>query len=126
MNKTRTRTAEIFLDENNIVHLIMFSMVVVDIEDAIDNFLVIKNITQGKKHLRLIDARKFFKIDNKAKKFIDKKEMQENTIARAIFISNNARKTAANFFLRFNANKIPTKFFTDYNEAIDWLKTLRI
>lgn len=123
MNKTQTRTAQIYLDENGILHLIMNVKVVVDVEDAIDNHLVIKNITENKPCVRLIDIRKVFKIDKRAKKFIDKKQTQANTIARAILMSNGLRKSTANFFVRFNSNLIPTKFFINYDEAIEWLKT---
>lgn len=123
MNKTQTRTAQIYLDENGILHLIMNARVVVDVEDAIDNHLVIKNITQNKPCVRLIDIRKVFKIDKKAKVYIDKKQTQANTIARAILMSSGLRKSTANFFVKFNSNLIPTKFFIDYDEAIEWLRT---
>lgn len=122
MNKTHTRTAEIYLDKNSILHLVMNSKVIVDLEDTIDNYLVIKDITKNKPCARLIDIRKVFKIDKRAKVFIDKKQTQANTIARAILMSNELRKSTANFFVKFNSNKIPTKFFTDYDEAIEWLK----
>ena len=122
MNKTQTRTAEIYLDENGILHLVVNVRVVVDLEDAIDNYLMIKNITKNEPCVRLIDIRKVFKIDNRAKEFIDKKQTQENTIARAILMSGGTRKSNANFFVKFNSNMIPTKFFINYDEAIEWLK----
>ncbi len=122
MNKTQTRTAQIHLDENGILHLVMNVRVVVDLEDAIDNHLVIKHITKNKPCVRLIDIRKVFKIDKKAKVFIDKKQTQANTVARAILMSNGLRKSTANFFIKFNSNLIPTKFFINYEEAIEWLK----
>ncbi len=99
--------------------------VVVDVEDAIDNYLVIKHITNNKPCVRLIDIRKVFKIDKKAKVFIDSKQTQANTVARAILMANGLRKSTANFFIKFNSNLIPTKFFTSYDEAIKWLKTFR-
>ncbi|MDP1801949.1 MAG: hypothetical protein Q8L81_11395 [Bacteroidota bacterium] len=123
MNKTQTRTAQIYLDENGILHLVMNIRVVVDVEDAIDNYLVIKHITKNKPCVRLIDIRKVFKIDKKAKVFIDKRQTQANTIARAILMTNGLRRSTANFFVKFNSNLIPTKFFINYDEAIEWLKT---
>ncbi len=123
MNKTQTRTAQIYLDDNDILHIVMNVRVVVDLEDAIDNYLVIKNITKNKPCVRLIDIRKVFKIDKKAKVFIDKKQTQANTIARAILMNNGLRRSTANFFIKFNSNLIPTKFFINYDEAIEWLKS---
>lgn len=125
MNKTQTRTAEIYLDGNGILHLIMISRVVIDLEDAIDNFLVIRQLTNNQPHVRLIDARKPFRIDRAAKHYIDDKGRQANTKARAILVQSGLSRSTANFFIKFNSNKIPTQFFTNYNEAIQWLITFQ-
>ncbi|MDP1800083.1 MAG: hypothetical protein Q8L81_01935 [Bacteroidota bacterium] len=122
MNKSHTRTAEIYMN-NGILHVIMKVRVVIEVEDAIDNYLTIKKITKNQFCVKLIDVRKVFKIGNNAKLFIDKKQTQANTIARAILINNGVRKSQANFFVKFNSNSIPTAFFTDYNDAVNWLKT---
>ncbi len=108
------------------MHLAIKVRVVIDIEDAIDNYLVIRHVTKNEPCVRLIDIRKVFKIDKKAKVYIDSKQTQSNTLARAILITNGTRKAMANFFIQFNTNKIPTQFFTDYNEAIEWLKKAQI
>lgn len=103
----------------------MNAMVVIDLEDSMDNFLVIKNTTNNQPCARLIDIRHSFKIDKKAQKFIDSKQTQANTLARAILMTSGVRTSTANFFTKFNSNLIPTKFFTDYNKAILWLKTFQ-
>lgn len=122
MKCVKTRTGEFFVDENNILNAVMFENVVVDYEDALDNFLVIKDLTNNKATLRLIDLTNNPKFENKAKKFLENKEVQSMAIARAILTGNNIKKVSLNFFIKFNLSKIPTKFFTNYEEAIAWLK----
>ncbi len=122
MKCVKTRTGEFFVDENNILNAVMFENVVVDYEDALDNFLVIKDLTNNKPTLRLIDLTNNPKFENKAKKFLENKEVQNMAIARAILTGNNIKKVSLNFFVKFNLSKIPTKFFTNYEEAIAWLK----
>ena len=122
MKIIKTRTGEFFIDKNAILHAIMFKGVLVDYEDALDNFLVIKNLTNNTPCVKLIDVSNSPRIDSKAKKFLENKELQTMTKARAILTSNRVKKVSFNFFLQFNSAKVPTKFFIDYDEAINWLK----
>ncbi|MBL7922228.1 MAG: hypothetical protein JNJ40_18070 [Bacteroidia bacterium] len=122
MKSIKTRTGEFFLDENNILNAVMFNNVIVDYEDALDNFLVIKNLTDNKPTLRLVDLTNNPKFENKAKKFLENKEVQSMAIARAILTGNNIKKVSLNFFVKLNLSKIPTKFFINYEDAVAWLK----
>lgn len=123
MNFVETRTAKIGLDENNILHFLLNENISVDYEDALDNYLVVKNFTKGEPCLKLIDIRHQVKISSKAKRFIDSKDVQAKTIARAILVSNTVAKLTLNFFIKFNSMNVPTKFFVTEQNAIDWLKT---
>lgn len=121
MERIKTRTGEFFVDERTILHVIMFNDVVVDYEDALDNFLVIKNITGNQPCAKFFDFTNKPKFEKKAKRFLENKEVQKMTIARAILTSNGVQRVSLNFFVRFNTSNIPTKFFTDRNEALEWL-----
>jgi hypothetical protein len=122
MEKIKTRTGEFFVDEQTVLHVVMFSNVVVDYEDAVDNFLVIKNITKNKPCVKFIDLINKPKFEKKAKRFLENKEVQTMTKARAILTTNSVQKISLNFFIRFNTTNIPTKFFTDRDEAMQWVK----
>jgi hypothetical protein len=98
---------------------------IVDYEDAMDNFLVIKSLTNRKSFLKLIDIRYEVKFSIKAKHFLDTKDVQEKTIARAILINSTVKRVTFNFFTQFNSHEIPTKFFIDKKEAIKWLLTFK-
>lgn len=124
MKRTKTRTGEFYVDADGILHVIMFPNVVVDYEDALDNFLVVKNLTKSKPALRLLDLSNNPKFVSKAKKFLEDKEVNSIALARAILTSNAVKKVSFNFFIKLNTAKIPTKFFTDYDQAISWLKSI--
>ena len=101
----------------------MLAGVIVDAEDSLDNLLVVRQLTKNKSCVKLIDIRAGFKLEEKAKKLLDSNDAQKKTNARAVLTSSNIKKITLNFFLKYNSNLIPTKFFTDEKQAIEWLKT---
>jgi hypothetical protein len=120
-----TRTAKIFIDENNVLQILLYKNSVVDYEDALDNVLVVKTLTKGEPCLKLIDIRYQVTIEAKAQRFIDTKDVQNKTIARAVIINSSVKRVTFNFFTKFNSNQTPTKFFTCKKEAIEWLKSFK-
>lgn len=122
----RTRTADIFLDDNAILHIITLPSVRMDHEDALDNLLVARQFTKNRPSLKLIDIRAGVKLTKKAKLLLDNSMFQNRTIARAILTNNSIKKVLLNFFIQYNSGAIPTKFFSNYNKAIEWLKTYQV
>ena len=57
-----TRTAKIFLDDTGILWITVFECVTIDLEDAVDNFLVVKQLSGGQPRLKLWDTRVNWKI----------------------------------------------------------------
>lgn len=94
--------------------------VTLDHEDAIDNALVIKQLTGGKRTLKLIDARDGFTMDQKAREYIRSVD-EKQTLARAVVKNSAFSRIIANFFTRLSKPKIPTRLFTDYEAAYQWL-----
>lgn len=45
--------------------------------------------------------------------------------ASAILVSSPMVKMAANFYIKVNKPKNPTRMFTDRNEAVEWLKQFK-
>ena len=125
MPKVKTRTAEIYLDKDLILHIVMLNDVVVDYEDALDNFLVVKRLVKERRCAKLIDIRCKCQFEAKAKQFIDTKDVQGKTLCRAILINSNVKKVTLNYFLKFNSQKVPTKFFIEYADAIIWLNSFK-
>ena len=121
----KTRTAKIFLDENEILNFVMEEGVHLDYEDAIDNALVIRNLTNGEPTLKLVDSRGDWTIDKKAQTFLRSNEVKEKTIARAIIKNSIVNSALINFFTKLSKPKVPTKIFTNYEEAYRWLLEMK-
>lgn len=121
VNRTKTRTATFYVDENGILHMQMHEGVRVDYEDALDNFLVMRNLAGNKPVLKLIDARNNFSIEARAREFVNSKDVKQNTIARAVVKGSLFSKVLAGFFSKLNAPEVPVKVFSDYDEAYKWL-----
>ncbi|HXU26891.1 MAG TPA: hypothetical protein VN698_06630 [Bacteroidia bacterium] len=125
MREVKTRTAKIFIDDKEVLHFVMIEGVHLDYHDALDNALVIRDLTNGKPVLKLVDARLDWTIDKKAEKYIRSNEVREKTIARAVVKNSTLNTMLSNFFLKLNRTKVPTKIFTDYIEAYNWLLGIR-
>lgn len=69
----------------------------------------------------LIDLRKVFFIDSKAREY-GAAQFREHVAGQAILIESSFSSYFANLFLKFSRPKVPTKLFTDENEALVWLK----
>ena len=123
VDPVKTRTAEIYMDENAILHIVMLEGVVVDVDDAVDNFLVAKHCSADKPVLKLVDARANFEINKPVQLFLDSKEISERTIARAFLMNSALKKVMFNFFV--HSKLVPVKFFTDYKKAIVWLRSIQ-
>ena len=97
----------------------------VDQEDAVDNLLVVKSYTKGRKALKLIDARARFKVEKKARELINSVDAKQ-TVARAVVKGSIIGKILLNFFNELNKPETPTKIFSDYEEAYKWLLIMKI
>ena len=122
MEKIITRTAEIFKDDDGIIHIRILNGVCIDMEDAFDNFLVVRNLSRKEKVVKLIDGRAEWSIDIAARRFIAGKDVQGNIVARAVVLKSLLKRAICNYFIRLHKIKSPTKIFTDYDAAISWLK----
>jgi hypothetical protein len=120
-----TRTARITLERERYIKIKMLSRAVVDAEDALDNLLVIKNLSNGEKTLKLFDARGDWSITAEAKKVSQKNFTSENTIARAYIVDSFLTKVLLNFFQSFTRKEVPEEFFNHEEEAIAWLLSHR-
>lgn len=116
-----TRTAKISLEKEGYLKIDMLPDVVVDAEDALDNMLVIKNLSAGKKTLKLIDVRGNWSMTAGARKVSKKNFSPESTLARAYIVDSFLTKVMFNFLRSFTDKKVPEEFFNHEEEAIAWL-----
>jgi hypothetical protein len=116
-----TRTARITLERDGYIKIKMLSGSVVDVEDALDNLLVIKNLSESKRTLKLVDARGNWSITPEGKKVTQKNFTAENTIARAYIVDSYLTKMLLNFLQSFSRKEVPEEFFNHEDEAVEWL-----
>ena len=121
MNKVKTRTAEIWKDDKGIIWLQVLEGAAIDKEDAADNLLVVKNLSDNKPVLRILDSRNKWNISNEAKEYTETAFKHTNTVAYAVLVNSFTDKILRNFILNFNRPDMPVKTFTNETEAITWL-----
>jgi hypothetical protein len=120
-NKIRTRTTDIYVDGSNIIHIKTLRNSAVDLEDAMDSFIIAKNLSHSVPGLMLADLRLTGKIDYRAIKLFIRPNVPERHKAKAVLIQSNALKILHRVFSKVNPKR-PVKVFTDETEAIRWLQ----
>ena len=125
MERVKTRTAEIWKDENDIFWIKLLPDVEIDLEDIIDNVLVARNITGGKAVLKIVDSRSNWTMTNEAEIYFKKEDTPEKTIARAVLINSVMDKLIKRFLLALLKPEVPLKFFTSEAEAVKWLLSFK-
>jgi hypothetical protein len=120
-----TRTAKISIEKEGYLKIEMLPGVVIDVEDALDNMLVVKNLSAGKKMLKLVDARGNWSMTREAKKVSSKNFSPETTLARAYIVDSYLTKVMFNFLRSFTEKKVPEEFFNHEGEAVTWLLTYK-
>lgn len=123
MSKITTRTIEAHLDETGILCVKIFEGAEIDLEDAVDNFLTIKQLRAGQRRLKLVDARGCRKITKKAKEYSLREDVPEKTIAKAILVKSVIEKIINVFFMKRNKPKVPVQFFLSERKALKWLNS---
>ncbi|MFL5752934.1 MAG: hypothetical protein ACJ76F_05965 [Bacteroidia bacterium] len=125
MNRTETRTMFIVLDEHGIIRMQIKEGAELDVEDAADNLVVVRNLSAGQPALKLVDSRVSWKISDEAKKYLEEDDDPKRTIARAVIQRSIIEKWITTFLSKLNRPETPIKFFTDEKEALDWLRSFR-
>jgi len=123
--KTETKIASIFKDNKGVIHVIIYEGAKIDYYDALDHYLVIKNLSGTDPVLKLIDSRANWSIQSKARKFLAGKEIKEKTAARAVLVKSSFKSVLLNFFSGLYRPGVPTRVFTDYNKAYEWLMQMK-
>ncbi len=65
-------------------------------------------------------------ITKKAREFLAEAPHDKYAVAEAFFISSITQQLTANFYMKINKPKLPTKFFLSFDDAVQWLKEINI
>jgi hypothetical protein len=120
---TQLAHAEIIHLQHNLYLLKFEDDYEVELEDAIEIDQAFIKITNNQPFCVVVDARnRYSNISNDARDFFaNDPEILPIRKKIAIVVNNMPTRMIANFFVKFNRPKTPTKVFNDYNKAIDWL-----
>jgi hypothetical protein len=93
---------------------------------AIENSLIVNELCRGHKHPLLIDLKNLKSITPQARGFFSARDRETDVCAFAFIIHSNFQKMVGNIFIQFNRPRIPTRLFTSYESALEWLKNHRV
>lgn len=119
----KNKSIEVSLLKEGILHIHLKEHAEITLNDAVFAVVKMGEISKGKKLPVFIDAGEFCTIDSEARIFSASEESNIYTLADAIAYNNLGQKLIANFYLNQNNPSVPTKVFSDKNEALPWLKT---
>lgn len=123
--KVHTRVACIEKDKNNIIIITMLDAADVDHEDVLDVNLVIRHLSDQEPCLKLLDSRANWEISNKAQKEAMRQDSLSKTKARAIVVSNGLKAHILSFIKQFEKRSYPQQYFSNYEEAYNWLLSFK-
>jgi hypothetical protein len=85
------------------------------------------SFSENKEHYVLIDFTHVKSVTKEARDFMNAPEGGLRGVLGGAFLSNNVVATLfINLYLKVSHPSIPSKFFTDKTEAINWLKKIKL
>ena len=107
--------------DNSYYELHIGDNIELEIEDVID-IVKTQQVISGKKMPVLVLCDEFAMTGLDVMRYLSKNENFPYSSAGAYVFHSLSQKILANFYLKIHHPQRPTKFFTNKNDAIDWLK----
>ena len=117
-----TNIAKLWMGEDNIIRVFYTQNANITLENLQEAVAIYRELNDGKPCPVLTDIRHIKSITREAREYGAKPEISKMYTANATIVGSLVSRTIINFFLKFNKPLIPTKLFTDENEALAWLK----
>lgn len=125
MNKAPETTAIARMEIiDNILYATYLPGAVITIDTAKELIRKRLEYTGGVPYVSLVTYEKVQSVDKAARAFFAK-EGAEGIIAAALLVDSVYSEFLGNFFLRLTKPVIPSKLFTNKNEALKWLEQFR-
>jgi hypothetical protein len=93
----------------------------IEVENAIQNYEAASSLTNGEKHLLLVDAQANVYI-SKETRIYSAQTKPNSPLAMALIVNSTANRLIGNFYFNFNKPKVPTKLFPNEEKALRWLE----
>lgn len=110
-----------WLSEDGIIIAVASKQALHTLNDAIENNKINILLSQGKRRPFLIDISEVQSMTREARAFYSGPEPKKGITAVALLTKSVMGKVVANFFLKLTVQSVPTKMFTNFEEAKEWL-----
>jgi hypothetical protein len=111
-------------DHERILHVRILEGAEMTLPNARTHYEKINSLLGSKKHLVLVDAENYYRIDKEAWIYASDREIISNRIAIAHYNSCNANKLETSFYKAHLNTAMPMETFNTKEEAIKWLKSI--
>lgn len=123
MHEIELKKSIVSLLDDGILHIHFKPGAEILFSDAVLIVEAMEKVGKGKKYPVLIDAGEFVSVDQEVRLFSASEDSNMFTIADAIAYYSFGQKLIADFYIKNNKPKVPTRAFATKKEATDWLKT---
>jgi hypothetical protein len=121
MLEATTRTANIYYD-GKILVTELFDDLVVETEDALENYRIVQEFMQEKKYVSLVITAPNISITKEAREDANHPERYHNCVAQAIVVNSLATRLLGNFMVRILKSHCPQRVFQSRKAAAEWLE----
>lgn len=123
MKTIELKKSTVSLSDEGILYIHLKAGCEIELSDAILILEAMGKLGGGKKFPVFIDAGEFTSIDKEVRVFSANAENNIYTLADAIAYYSLAQKLIADFYVTHNKPAVPTKIFSNKEDAVLWLKT---
>lgn len=116
---------KMLLHSNGIIEALCSDNFTYEVEHLKTNMECILSWAKDERKLMLNIAAPYSSISAEARKFIADTPHLECLIAEAFVIHSLAHRILASFFIKIDKPKLPTKFFGNREDAINWLLSFK-
>ena len=112
----------IWLDEHGICRFEAKSGERLELSDAKEALEAVLRLSDGSLPTILVDLRLMQAISKEAREYFSHEDNTRKIAALAFLVDSPLSRLLANFYIGLNSPGVPTKMFTEEEEAIQWLK----
>jgi len=119
-----TRVSEIWVDEENIMHVVFAKGVTINLKDMEDAYKIFRElgVGPGQRKSRQLLSGGHFTLTKEAREFAGKSG-QDYFIAAAMVTDSILMRFVINIFNKIQKHDVPFKVFASEKEALAWLRT---
>jgi hypothetical protein len=124
IQEIKFRYAKVQLFDSKLIRLEIFGKITIGKEEAKEMNDAIGILSKGKESLILMVADEITTFNKEALEFSASDEGLRYTIGDALVVKSLSQRVTANFYLKINKPKKPSKIFNSEKDAVSWLFAL--